>query len=57
MKPAIKMEKAKRKFTSAKGWITQLDKLCASMFSQIETDSDSVTLSEIEHLVKNFEEN
>ena len=56
MKPAIKMEKAKRKFTSAKGWITQLDKLCASMFSQIETDSDSVTLSEIEHLVKNFEE-
>ena len=50
------MEKAKRKFTSAKGWITQLDKLCASMFSQIETDSNSVTLSEIEHLVKNFEE-
>ena len=49
------MEKAKRKFTSAKGWLTQLDKLCVIMLSQIDKGED-VTLSEMEHLIKNFED-
>ena len=49
------MEKAKRKFTSAKGWLTQLDNLCTNMLSQID-NGENVTLSEMEHLIKNFED-